>query len=132
MLPRSLKRRAMSQNYYRIPIRIRYKSLRENDGNEKIRAAKQQQKASNSDIEASKKRPWNSKIKRAKTRKHRRGTKSLLNSYYKRVHSGYQWIETHIWHAKRFHMEELWGFKVPARCNDKCMRASYRYTQLSS
>lgn len=25
----------------------------------------------------------------------------------------FRWLETHIWHAKRFHMAELWGWKVP-------------------
>ena len=22
------------------------------------------------------------------------------------------WLETHIWHAKRMHMENLWGYRL--------------------
>jgi len=36
------------------------------------------------------------------------------------------WLETHIWHAKRFHMTETWGYKVPNYPNDRGVRAAYR------
>ncbi|CAI2386350.1 unnamed protein product [Moneuplotes crassus] len=130
MLPRSMKRRAMSHNYYRVPIRIRYKTFKEGETNTKLKqAADLRRPGKNDDL---KKKPWHQKPKRAKTRKHKRRTKDMLQQYYKRITGGYQWMETHIWHAKRFHMDNKWGYKVPARCNDKCMRGSYRHTQLSS
>lgn len=28
-----------------------------------------------------------------------------------------RWLETHIWHAKRMHMELSWGFMLPAKSN---------------
>ena len=56
----------------------------------------------------------------------------MLASFYKRSKNGYEWMETHIWHAKRFHVQAIWGHKVPVRCNDKCKRGVYRFTQLSS
>lgn len=28
-----------------------------------------------------------------------------------------RWLETHIWHAKRMHMREAWGFMLPTRSN---------------
>eukprot|EP00752_Nemacystus_decipiens_P012200 g10816.t1 len=28
-----------------------------------------------------------------------------------------RWLETHIWHAKRMHMKEAWGFILPAESN---------------
>ena len=37
-----------------------------------------------------------------------------------------RWLETHIWHAKRFHMASLWGHKIPHFPNDKGWRACYR------
>jgi ribonuclease P/MRP protein subunit POP1 len=37
-----------------------------------------------------------------------------------------KWIETHVWHAKRFRIEERYGFKVPVKCFDKSERAAYR------
>lgn len=36
------------------------------------------------------------------------------------------WLETHIWHAKRFHMSELWGYKIPYSPCDKRYRAAYK------
>lgn len=27
--------------------------------------------------------------------------------------SEFRWLETHVWHAKRFHMKDLWGWKIP-------------------
>ena len=33
---------------------------------------------------------------------------------------------THIWHAKRFHMEEVWNMRLPVRVNDKGERAIER------
>lgn len=37
------------------------------------------------------------------------------------------WLETHIWHAKRFHVEDLWGYRVPVRPSEKSVRAHYRW-----
>ncbi|XP_036326858.1 ribonucleases P/MRP protein subunit POP1, partial [Rhagoletis pomonella] len=36
------------------------------------------------------------------------------------------WLETHIWHAKRFHMVERWGYRLPQSSCDKTYRACYR------
>ena len=41
-------------------------------------------------------------------------------------------METHIWHAKRFHMGERWGVKYPTRCSDKSDRSTYRLVQRNS
>ena len=59
------------------------------------------------------------------SRKHRRRPSNLLNEYLRRQRSK-KWLETHIWHAKRFHMTEKWGYKLPLHPNDKGARASYR------
>ena len=42
------------------------------------------------------------------------------------LHRSNTWLETHIWHAKRFHMAEKWGYKIADFPNDKCFRACYR------
>ncbi len=55
----------------------------------------------------------------------------MLKLYTKRQDRA-TWLETHIWHAKRFHMEELYGFKIPVRCTEKFTRAAYRYAKYSS
>jgi len=42
------------------------------------------------------------------------------------------WLETHLWHSKRFHMSSStahfvdWGCRVALRSYDKTFRASYR------
>ena len=86
------RRRAMSHNYYRIPLKVRYSSLKDrvSSGGETK--------------------------DRSRCRKHRRKTKFMLQIYNKRKDK-IKWLETHIWHAKRFHMDTQYGFKVPMRCN---------------
>lgn len=37
-----------------------------------------------------------------------------------------QWLETHVWHAKRFAMESIWGFRLAARNTAMGRRALYR------
>lgn len=37
-----------------------------------------------------------------------------------------KWLETHVFHAKRFHMETLFGFALPVSSNDKSARSMYR------
>ncbi len=59
------------------------------------------------------------------SRKHRRRPRNLLEEYNRRQRK-HQWLETHIWHAKRFHMVEKWGYKLALHPNDKGARASYR------
>jgi len=106
-LPRHMRRRAMSHNYYRVPLRLRYA-----DALERI------------------KEKSGEAVGRSRCRKHLRRSKKLLTlEYRKRVRNektGF-WLETHIWHAKRFHMKTLWGFKVPYFCNDKSERSTYRF-----
>lgn len=36
------------------------------------------------------------------------------------------WLETHIWHAKRFHMVKKWGYCLGVRPTYKCYRPCYR------
>ena len=59
------------------------------------------------------------------SRKHRRRPGNLLREYTRRARA-HVWLETHIWHAKRFHMGEQWGYKIPLYPNDKGARAAHR------
>ena len=38
------------------------------------------------------------------------------------------WMTTHLWHAKRFHMDELWGWKIPMLHSNRGARAILRLT----
>ena len=45
---------------------------------------------------------------------------------YNRRKKKHAWLETHIWHAKRFKMTECWGYKMAEQPCDKGFRAAYR------
>ncbi|KFM58487.1 Ribonucleases P/MRP protein subunit POP1, partial [Stegodyphus mimosarum] len=60
-----------------------------------------------------------------KSKKHRDKPKSLLEEYNRRQ-SNFLWLETHLWHAKRFHMEKKWGYTLPICSTEKSFKASYK------
>jgi len=100
-LPCHMRRRAMSHNPKRMP-----RTLRE--------AHKAQMNKSGVGSES--KRP---------RRKYRRRPTRLLEEYERRSRK-FCWMETHIWHAKRFHMSQLWGHQIPFKSCDRSFRFCYR------
>lgn len=102
-LPKHMRRRAMSHHPNRLP--------------RKYRTAHRAQMAK-SGIPAQTKRP---------PRKYRRKPHNLLAEYQRRQRK-FAWLETHVWHAKRFHMIEKWGYKLAESSCDKTFRSSYRAT----
>lgn len=100
-LPKHMRRRIMSHNVKRMPRRLREAHLRQME---------------KSGLPPKSKRP---------SRKYRRRPSNLLQEYNRRQRK-FIWLETHIWHAKRFHMIEKWGYKLPHFPNDKSFRACYR------
>lgn len=102
-LPKHMRRRAMSHNPNRLP--------------RKYRMAHRAQ-MSKSGAPAKTKRP---------SRKYRRKPHNLLSEYQRRQRTNV-WLETHIWHAKRFHMVTKWGYKLAQSSCDKTFRSSYRAT----
>lgn len=102
-LPLHMRRRAMSYNPKRLPRRFRA-----------IHVAQ----FSRSGMPEKKRRP---------SRKFRRKASNLLKEYERRKRTNV-WLETHVWHAKRFHMVAKWGYKVPFSPTRKGYRACYRAT----
>ncbi|KAF8359238.1 hypothetical protein PRIPAC_94233 [Pristionchus pacificus] len=101
-LPRHMRRRAMSHNVKRMPRRFRAFA-----------------------------RPYLERSKhRAKppSRFARRRPKNLLLNYVRRQRSQ-AWLETHIWHAKRFHIVDRWGYRLPDRSYQRAFRPIYRTTR---
>lgn len=96
-VPRHMRRRAVSHDKRRLPKRLREKIAHEPDPPKS-------------------KRP---------SRKHRRRPRNLLADYARRQRR-HVWLETHIWHAKRFKMADLWGYRIPLQPTDKGIRAAYR------
>lgn len=100
-LPVHMRRRIMSHNSKRLP--------------RKLRQAHESQLLK-SGLPSKQKRP---------SRKYRRRPKNLMEEYNRRQKE-HVWLETHIWHAKRFHMTRKWGYKLPEAPCDKAFRACYR------
>ncbi|XP_013190733.2 ribonucleases P/MRP protein subunit POP1 [Amyelois transitella] len=102
-LPVHMRRRVMSHNCKRLPRKLRQGHL-----------------------EQLKKSGLPPKLKRP-SRKYRRRPGNLLQEYNRRQRRT-KWLETHIWHAKRFHMIEKWGHRLAYAPCDKAFRACYRAT----
>ncbi|KAL4402597.1 tRNA 5'-leader removal protein [Malassezia pachydermatis] len=122
LLPRHLRRRAASHNVLRLPRRLRAK-------------ARAELRASNTD---------------AKTRSamRKRDPERTLRGYIRRraalqaraARPGRRWLETHLWHAKRFRMtgdkgkgisdggEGRWGFCLAETPHQKSERTLWRKT----
>ncbi|XP_077207943.1 ribonucleases P/MRP protein subunit POP1 [Paroedura picta] len=102
-LPRHMRRRAMSHNIKRLPRRLR----------ELARA------------EAEKPEHQKKELPKSKCRKARRRHINLVAEFNRRQKKNI-WLETHIWHAKRFHMVKKWGYCLGDKPTTKCYRACYR------
>ncbi|XP_076634483.1 POP1 ribonuclease P/MRP subunit isoform X1 [Colletes latitarsis] len=100
-LPVYMRRRVMSHNVKRLPRRLREAHLNQ---------------MTKSGLPPKIKRP---------SRRYRRRPRNLLSEYNRRQRNKV-WLETHIWHAKRFHMVEKWGYRIASHANDKCFKANYR------
>ena len=133
-LPKHLRRRAVSHNVNRLPRRLRPRHNAERAKSDNIPG---------NGIQKKPKRP---------TRKFRRRPSNLLLEYERRQkgEKGGKWLESHIWHAKRFHMVNTasesssnievsnsktcpmahlsgrWGYKLAEYSNDKIFRSCYR------
>ncbi|KAF9497689.1 POP1-domain-containing protein [Pleurotus eryngii] len=101
-LPRHLRRRAASHDVRRVPLRLRDKATAEMDPvNKKKKSLPKQGK--------------NKRVPR---------TEKFLSRQ-----RGKTWLETHIWHAKRMKMEDIWGYRLAMQPTEKAFRPSHRAAQ---
>ncbi|TBU44510.1 POP1-domain-containing protein [Dichomitus squalens] len=100
-LPRHLRRRAASHDVRRVPLRLRDKARAEMDP-------------------ARRKALGRNNPKQGKLKKVRR-TVALLRRQKDKT-----WLETHIWHAKRMHMDNMWGYRLAITPTEKSFRPSHR------
>ncbi|CAJ1061439.1 ribonucleases P/MRP protein subunit POP1 isoform X3 [Xyrichtys novacula] len=105
-LPKHMRRRAMSHNTKRLPRRLR-------DVAERMREKS---------LQAGSKKKEQAKNK---SRKARRRHGNLLLEFNRRQRKNV-WLETHIWHAKRFFMVKKWGYCLADKPTSKCYRPCYR------
>uniref|UniRef100_A0A3Q2PV85 POP1 homolog, ribonuclease P/MRP subunit n=1 Tax=Fundulus heteroclitus TaxID=8078 RepID=A0A3Q2PV85_FUNHE len=106
-LPKHMRRRAMSHNTKRLPRRLRDLANRMREKSLQAGPKKKKEPAKN------------------KSRKARRRHGNLLLEFNRRQRKNI-WLETHIWHAKRFHMVKKWGYCLGDRPTYKCYRPCYR------
>ncbi|XP_068179924.1 ribonucleases P/MRP protein subunit POP1 isoform X2 [Antennarius striatus] len=106
-LPKHMRRRAMSHNIKRLPCRLRDAANRMREKSLQSGSKKKKEKA------------------KSKSRKARRRHENLLLEFNRRQRKNI-WLETHIWHAKRFHMVKKWGYCLGDRPTYKCYRHCYR------
>lgn len=63
--------------------------------------------------------------KKQPSRKQCRKGRSLQEEYRRRQRD-HVWLETHIWHAKRFKVANRYGYQLAESACDKGLRAAYR------
>ncbi|XP_071964553.1 ribonucleases P/MRP protein subunit POP1-like [Antedon mediterranea] len=112
-LPRHMRRRAVSHNVKRLP-----RSMRSQGEKEMKQSKPMQKRKEGADIE-------DSKPAKKRSRRHRRRPSNLRSEFNRRQRK-FIWLETHLWHAKRFKMEDKWGHRIPLHSNEKGVRAAYR------
>ncbi|KAK3822612.1 MAG: ribonucleases P/MRP protein subunit POP1-domain-containing protein [Benniella sp.] len=100
-LPRHLRRRAASHNIKRLPVRLRERARREVE----LDPVKEGKKPS------------------SRYKKRRSGT---ISQEYLRRQGSKRWLETHIWHAKRMKMIDIWGYKLAEHSNEHNIKSAYK------
>lgn len=71
------------------------------------------------------------KSKKPPCRRRKRRTKNIQQMAEKRQATK-RWLETHIWHAKRCKMVDIWGYRLALHPNEKCVRSSFKASQTGS
>ena len=115
-LPRHMRRRAMSHNIKRLPLRLQPAAQREMDKIARSAPAGGASSAAASGEGKSASKP--------PSRRTRRRPRNILALHAHRQ-GRHQWLETHLWHAKRFRMANEWGYKMPMNPSDRSLRACY-------
>ncbi|KAJ3747388.1 POP1-domain-containing protein [Lentinula detonsa] len=101
ILPRHLRRRAASHNPRRVPLRLRDKARAEMDPLKRKALGRSMPKLG----------------------KQKRLPKEVVFMGRQRDK---RWLETHIWHAKRMKMENMWGYRLAVTPTEKAFRPSHR------
>ncbi len=115
LLPRHMRRRTMGYIRKRLPKSIRSQATIKAVGLTCVLIAKSP--CSHSDSI-----PKPSKVNKRPSRKYRRRPSNLLSEYERRKRPNKMWLETHIWHAKRFHMATKYGYRLALLNNNKNLR----------
>nr|XP_032810680.1 ribonucleases P/MRP protein subunit POP1 isoform X2 [Petromyzon marinus] len=120
-LPTHMRRRAMSHNVKRLP-----RCLRDAAKREVRRLAARDPLATFTRTPPMDESSAKAKVvPKCRSRKARRRHGSLLLDYNRRQRR-HVWLETHVWHAKRFRVAERWGYRLGLQPTTKTYRSAYR------
>lgn len=120
LLPRHMRRRAMSYNPYLVPLRLRDRAKRESEQTEAPHGyhffngggwRKSRKRIGNRRLDIV--RPGPQPTLEARKAQH----KDFFENHKFHV------LETHLWHAKRFHMVNYGGYKIPMQATLRGTRA---------
>ncbi|KAG6891353.1 hypothetical protein C0992_008468 [Termitomyces sp. T32_za158] len=100
-LPRHLRRRAASHDVRRVPLRLREKARAEMD-------------------------PLRKKILGRSIPKLGKNKRLKRTELFAKRQRDKLWLETHIWHAKRMKMDNMWGYRLAVHPTEKSYRPSHR------
>lgn len=144
-LPRVLRRRTASHNVKRIPKRLRKRAEREMADDKTPALAKKNKKLRG--YARVKQLALERRLQRAagnKTTKlnpnivyNRAGINELAKpppgkaKFQHRQKDKKVWLPTHVWHAKRAHLETRWGFSVVKKPTQKAYRPTHRASNLA-
>lgn len=101
-LPKTLRRRAASHDIRRLPSKLRQKALSATSANKPSISLP------------------------PKGRRRRRRPAAFLQSKGSIGQNGIQFLQTHIWHAKRSHMVDYFGYRIARKCNEKALKSTLR------
>lgn len=145
-LPRSLRRRAASHDVKRIPKRLRARARQEmaNDdpschtraatgknkigklrGHKRLLAILDQRKHVVGDRQKNA-TPMALLQPKDVTGKDQTATPPVGKLRFEHRQKDKTWLPTHVWHAKRAHFENRWGFSIPEKPSQKCYRKTHR------
>lgn len=146
-LPRSLRRRTASHNAKRIPKRLRARAEKEMavDNTPVIHAKKLKAYARVKQMAIERKLQRSKEVYKDLEKGegfgptgiyNRAGTNQLAvpppgKSMYQHRQKNKTWLPTHVWHAKRAHLETKWGFSVVKTPTAKSYRPTHRASTIA-
>lgn len=136
-VPRNMRRRTASHNSKRVPKRLRDRAEKEmKEDNTPTHTFRKRKKTGHGRLRtetADKLRTMGKKreiiealVQAADGKGGELMKPPRAHSRWRKRQKGKVWLPTHVWHAKRAHMEIRWKFSVPESPNDKCFRSTQR------
>ncbi|KAA8914511.1 putative ribonuclease P complex subunit Pop1 [Sphaerosporella brunnea] len=136
-LPRELRRRTASHNTKRVPKRLRARAEKEMvEDNTPTHTFRKRKKTGHDRLRAETAEKLRKMGKKKEVIEKLVGREEGVggelrkpprpHSKYRKRQKGKVWLPTHVWHAKRAHIDVRWRFAVPESPNEKCFRSTQR------